>query len=484
MKKLFYSVMLLATVMASCSKEMPQKDLISVEPSLDHPGYNKVSIYADVAGDDTKTSYAGDVTFSWTAGDKISVLYHDGENNPQWVEFEAQTSAAKSRFDGLVPDGYTMGAPTTGTWWALYPANNNHVYTSDSNLGFCFASEYDGNTANIPMIGKLESGSTYRFRQLCGAAKFTVSNIRSEVARIKVTVDASWNGNIGAGVFTIQDPSSSAPSIDKSHIASGGATTASAVANVNPSTHTATVFVPITVGTIWPSYKVYAYDADNGVLLATGNPSTDGQEMKINRSQINCVNNWALATVDRSSLIQVDSYFDEWGSAAGVTSKSWSGAQPFDFKVVSDGTNIWFYHKVYGDKVQLDYSGYIELFVDTDGNSATGDISDDKWYARGVDKDLVYYYSKSTGVPRESFSFVRWENYNTGTSSWDTGGASPSVNWAAYQDPVSKDMTFEWGTTLAALGLTAGNTVRFGFVLRKPEATSNNDLLSYTIPMP
>lgn len=95
-----------------------------------------------------------------------------------------------------------------------------------------------------------------------------------------------------------------------------------------------------------------------------------------------------------------------------------------------------------------------------------------------------YYYAKSTGVPRESFSFVRWENYNTGTSSWTSSYDAPSVNRAAYQDPVSKDMTFEWGTTLAAIGLTAGNTVRFGFVLRAPELTSNNNLLSYTIPTP
>ncbi len=481
MKKVLYSAMLLATVLAGCTKESYNDSIIS-EPIPEKPGYSKVTIYADAVSDETKTSYADDQNFSWVSGDKISVLYTDSSNNPQWVEFTAQSTAKKSAFVAEIPDGYTMGAPSTHTWWALYPASNQHVYTSDSNIGFYFASVYEGNTANIPMIGKLESGSTYRFRHLCGAAKFTVSNIRTEVTRLKLTVDASWNGNIGGGVFTIQDPSSSAPYINKSNIASGGTTTTSAIANVNPSTHSATVFVPLIVGTIWPSYRVYAYDASNDILLATGNASKEGEQLVINRGQINRVNRWGLADVDRSKLIQVDGYFSDWGSATGVVSKSWSGSQVFDMKVVSDGTNIWFYHKVYGDKVQLDYSGYIELFMDTDGDSATGDTG--KWFANGVERDLVYYYSTSVGIPRSSFNFVRWENYDSGTSSWSTGGDSPSVSWSAYQDPVSKDMTFEWGTTLAAMGLTPGNTVRFGFVLRKPELTSNNNLLSYTIPMP
>ena len=82
----------------------------------------------------------------------------------------------------------------------------------------------------------------------------------------------------------------------------------------------------------------------------------------------------------------------------------------------------------------------------------------------------------------------RWENwtYNDGTDSWSwvRGGASPTVSWAGHKDPSTNDMTFEWGVPIADLGITAGSTVRFGFVVRKPEATSNNDLLSITIRTP
>ena len=383
-----------------------------------------------------------------------------------------------------------MGAPTTHTWWALYPANDNHVYTSDSDIKFYLPNSGDGSTARIPMIGKLESGSTYRFRQLCGAIKLNISNIRTEVSNVKVELNThGWTSDgttykLVTGAFPIVDPGTSSPSISATQTSSitDGAFITSATAPVT--SQSATVYIPIPAAEYWATVEFSVYDNDKNIRLFSKS-FTSGQILGIERQKISRLTDLALSTVDRSSLIQADSYFEDWEKAAGVVSKSWPGSASvpqFDLKVVSDGANIWFYHKVYGASVDLSKSGYIELFLDTDGDSTTGDTS--KWFAKGVDKDLVYYYSTSTGIPRDSFSFDRWENYNTATSSWSTGGDSPSVSWAALQDAVTKDMMFEWGTTLSALGLSAGSTVRFGFVLRSPQATSNDDLLSYSIPTP
>ena len=55
----------------------------------------------------SKTSYANEKTFSWTAGDQISVLCNNGSEN-FWQTFTAQTSAAVSRFTATVADNVEM----------------------------------------------------------------------------------------------------------------------------------------------------------------------------------------------------------------------------------------------------------------------------------------------------------------------------------------------------------------------------------------
>lgn len=486
MKKINVFGLLLAVCLASCSVNDVKPDV--AEPEL---GSRLVTLYAN-AGEMTKTDYAGDVTFSWVAGDKISVLYHNSLDEPVWVEFVASTSAASSAFTATVAGDLTIGAPTTGTQWALYPANASHVYTDDSTIGFALPTVVDGNTAKIPMIATLASGASgpYHFRQLGGALKLTIKNIRSEVSKIRLYFNTETDDTKKylSGVYAIQSPGSSTPSIEHNAVTSDGEHFISATADVNPTTHVATVYMPLPNNlAAWPFYVFAVYDADNDVQLFYKKIGTGGA-ITSTRRQINVASDLTLADIDRSSLIQVDGYFDEWGTAAGVVSKTWPGtsSQPFDLKVASDGTNIWFYHRLDGSKVNLSYSGYIELFIDRDNDASSGDTG--KWFAKGTDKDLVYYYSNSDGSIKNSFSFVRWENwtYNDGTDSWSwvSGGASPTVSWAGHKDPSTNDMTFEWGVPIADLGITAGSTVRFGFVVRKPEATSNNDLLSITIPTP
>ena len=134
MKKYIIVIMLMAIGMASCSKIVPETENENNDPTIKElsDGSRLITIYADCDkiledGIEGKTSYASDKTFSWVAGDKISVLFHNSSDEPVWVDFTAVSTAASSRFTATVDGDLTMGAPTTGTYWALYPANANHV---------------------------------------------------------------------------------------------------------------------------------------------------------------------------------------------------------------------------------------------------------------------------------------------------------------------------------------------------------------------
>lgn len=478
MKK-YSMVMLLALGLVGCSEKIvPQEDIEEVSGKV-------VTLYAD-ASEVTRTSYEGDKTFSWTAGDEISVLYHDSSDNPIWVTFTATSTAPSSAFTATVDDDYTLGAPSTGTQWALYPANANHIYTDDSTIGFSQPEIVDGSSAKIAMIATVASGSSdsYHFRQLGGALKFTIKNIRTEASRIRVFFDTEGSSEkFLSGVFAVQNPSSDAPSIEHNIMTSEGKHYISATADVDGS-HNAVVYMPMPNSlSAWPWYTVNVYDADNGALLCNKHVGT-GSPVTATRRKINVVNDLTIPTVDRSEKIQIDGYFDDWSTAEGVVEKSYtSGGVPIDMKLASDGNKIWFYHKIDGSKINLAKSGYMWIYVDRDNNSATGG---DQWYASGCDLRFEYYFSSSDKGVRSSMQYLDCNvcSYDEGTSKWSWGSGSfdaSTVAWSGFQN-ASNDMFIEWSTTLSNLGISAGSTIRVGYLGYSPEFHCGNKLLSLTIP--
>ena len=74
----------------SCNKEMPE----SVTTPTVQDGFKTVTITANIADADTKTSYDADGKFSWTKGDQISVLASD----EQVYTFTATETGASSAY--------------------------------------------------------------------------------------------------------------------------------------------------------------------------------------------------------------------------------------------------------------------------------------------------------------------------------------------------------------------------------------------------
>ena len=86
MKKIYVIGSALAALLAACTAERPEEfQVLSLQASR---------------GTETKTAYAGEVNFSWSAGDQISVLCNDGTHN-FWQTFTTQSSGASATFSAF-----------------------------------------------------------------------------------------------------------------------------------------------------------------------------------------------------------------------------------------------------------------------------------------------------------------------------------------------------------------------------------------------
>ena len=160
--------------MVACRQEKEPDNLIP-------EGFKVLSIEAGTAAE-TRTAYADEKTFSWNAGDRISVLCNDGQRN-FWETFTADASAAVSTFSATVEGNTVLGA-LDGTRVALYPASDGHVYDGPDAISFNIPLERDFRAASgghresaIPMFAWGNEEEEYAFANLTGAAKFTFSHV-------------------------------------------------------------------------------------------------------------------------------------------------------------------------------------------------------------------------------------------------------------------------------------------------------------------
>lgn len=191
MKRYFLLIAVMAVAaIASCTKQ-PIDDIQPYEPSSTSPYIYTVKASAS----QTKSDYSAGGAFTWSAGDAISVLFHNGTTN-KFFTLTTTGTGSSATFSGTIEAGYEIGA-SDGTGadkkiWALFPASDNHSYTEGSNPTFYVQPEVDFSathfSANIPMYALNAAEGSFTFANLACTYKFTVKNIKAGVDKVQFQI--------------------------------------------------------------------------------------------------------------------------------------------------------------------------------------------------------------------------------------------------------------------------------------------------------
>jgi len=284
MKKILFVLGVAVIAAVACEKSIEPGSDIQYNPD----GSYTMTIRAN-ASDMTKTAYAGDVTFSWSAGDEISVLFHDGDGNNVFKTFTTASGGTTATFTGTVEGGLTIGAyddvlaANDGVKWALYPADSGHTFTkgAENPVSFNVPSETDFSSrssyeiAPIPMWAQGDGSNNFSFKHLSKCYKFTFTNM--DVSKVKMTITHTYDGYYLSGTSPIKGSGSD---LYLEYYSGSGTTTVSQTVSVNPSTKTATFYIPCRQWVkLQPDITLYNMDAGanygNILVQTTGKRFTD-----------------------------------------------------------------------------------------------------------------------------------------------------------------------------------------------------------------
>lgn len=213
----YYLLIMAAAAMVACQAEpVNNSDPETPEvPELQNGTYI-YTINASIPEEESKpeqiavkSNYDSEGQFSWSAGDAISVLFHDAskeDSDPEKNKFFTLTltSGAGNKaasFSGAITSGYTIGASdgTVGDQkiWALFPASANHTFqrnkanTADS-VRFYVQPSVDFSathfSANIPMYALNAAEGDLSFANLACTYKFIVTGIKDGVSKVDFTI--------------------------------------------------------------------------------------------------------------------------------------------------------------------------------------------------------------------------------------------------------------------------------------------------------
>lgn len=244
-----------ALLCAACAKE----EVAPVQPQAPaETGTYLFTLKANVDSDLTKTTYEEDKTFSWSAGDQISVLFNNGVDN-QYFTLTTTDTGASANFSGEIPAGYTIGSSNDeNEKVALFPAGA-HYYdrtkakydaTDYPKRGTFFnipaftdftASHF---SANLPMAAIGDGDNNFTFKHIAGTYKVVFNSIDASVTKVMLTVKNQLTYAI-SGDFRLEDGGSHNYCWWQTWTSEGSAAqSVSYVVNVDPSTHKATFYIP------------------------------------------------------------------------------------------------------------------------------------------------------------------------------------------------------------------------------------------------
>ena len=374
MKRLYIPAIL--ALLASCSQI--EKDApVLPEEEITPAGYKVLTITAQKA-DDTKTSYAGDVTFSWNVGDKISVICNDGTQN-LWETFDIEEASTSSKFKATVADNINMGA-LDGSKVALYPASDNHVFTSTASgeISFHIPAERDFCVSDgghqesaIPMFAWGADDDTYAFSNLTGAAKFTFTNVPcSEVKMVYTVPGVKLNGTYSLLFDSINKADASDVHWDAADAAHDSEKTVTYYGDVVG--NSVSFYLPYTQGTISGPSTLQLIDVATNTVLYN---NTHVGNIIIHKNQI--------AVLPGLNLSFHSAYNIDWSGVPQATNSSDFCHALRKLKATADATYIYLYIEALPGYMCLehDYDSLFHLYKENASGSTMYwyDYEEGKW---------------------------------------------------------------------------------------------------------
>ena len=201
MKKILLFASIAALLATACSV-VPEIEVN--EP--DSPTYT-FTLNATMDSELTKTAYENDKTFSWSAGDQISVLFHNGDVNKFFTLTNTTGAGTSATFSGEIESGYAIGASDDASKkYALFPAGS-HSYTAGNLPVFNIPASTDFTashfSANIPMAANGDGENSFVFKHMAGVYKVTFTGIDESVTKVRLAVTNQLNYQI-SGDFQLK----------------------------------------------------------------------------------------------------------------------------------------------------------------------------------------------------------------------------------------------------------------------------------------
>ena len=224
MKKVVSIITIASISLLACNKVAVMPEISEDNPTetqeVSTPSYHTVTLNAAI-NPEVKSAYdpTDNVTFSWSAYDQISVLFHKGDDNKFFPLTTTTGGSNSATFSGSIEDGWELGSnEATPRYWALFPASDNHTYTKDAANPITFhipattdytAGEHPHYSADVPMAAEWDGsgGSTsFTMALLSGAYKFTFTGITASKVKLEVynqgSSTKSLSGNIPVSYST------------------------------------------------------------------------------------------------------------------------------------------------------------------------------------------------------------------------------------------------------------------------------------------
>ena len=373
MKHYIIPMMLMAVAaLASCEKQKSfnepeaQKGTYTYTLSATVPDMIETNGVGNAQAPVSKSDYDAFGNFSWSAGDAISVLFHNGATN-KFFTFTTTGSGAAADFTGTIDDGYEMGG-TDGNKWALYPAGAHSVRFSEADgekypllFNIPAVTDYTGSgfSANIPMYAISTDGASLPFQHLGAAYKFTFSGIKG-ASKVKFVVENQTSYRLSGNVLLRNQGGTY---LDQAY-AEGVDKTLTYVSNVSDGK--ATFYVPVRYYAECFQPIITLYNADTDGRIYTNTAST--------AKAIPSKGHVQPISIDVSSAIEVpwtlESAFGvDWSSASVVYAAGGAGVNKLS--AYADATELYVLLEVQKSALVMDPSHAKDCSVNfqVEGNS-------------------------------------------------------------------------------------------------------------------